>query len=281
MTGRSKERLVATEEPIVRGYENTREHLLDELQRIDLLLHREVLRVRQKASGSMDATARLYISEEEVDALVAATGAAAPPVQMDCEECAIVDRLTTLEALIALRKSASLEEGADLRLEQLRKQFQLTAFDINALLISLAPEIDSKYDTLYAYVQDDLTKRRPTVALVLSLLCLSFEAKLSARQRFTASAPLLEHSLLHFVHDASLGSSSLLSRALAVDERIANYLFNGDAIDSRLVPYSQLVTPQGCFATLTTLTRDKTAPPASRPSERRAARAGSFLFSGT
>jgi ATP-dependent 26S proteasome regulatory subunit len=198
----------------------------------------------------VDATARLYISEEEVDALVAATGAAAPPVQIDCEECAIVDRLTTLEALIALRKSASREEGADLRLEQLRKQFQLTAFDINALLISLAPEIDSKYDTLYAYVQDDLTKRRPTVALVLSLLCLSFEAKLSARQRFTASAPLLEHSLLHFVHDASLGSSSLLSRALAVDERIANYLFNGDAIDSRLVPYSQLVTPQGCFATL-------------------------------
>ncbi len=234
----------------MRSYENSREHLLDELQRVDLLLHREVLRVRQKASGSLDGPARLYISEEEVDALLAPQDVIAPSEAASAEEGAIASRLSSLESLIARKKSAGLDEGSSLRLERLREEFQLTAFDLDVLLINLAPEVDSKYETLYAYVQDDLTKRRPTVALVLHLLCSSFAAKLAARQRFTPGAPLLEHGLLHLVQDSTLGPSSLLNRALVLDDRIANYLLDGDALDSRLTPYAQLVSPQGDFTSL-------------------------------
>lgn len=249
-TSREGERLVPSEGPTVRGYENSLAHLLDELQRIELLLQREVLRMRRRAPEEMNATARMYISDEEVDALLAARDGATPPTAMSTEEGAVEDHLTSLDAHLAERKSASFNAGLDLRLERLRAEFQLTAFDLDVLLINLAPEVDSKYDTLYAYLQDDLTKRRPTVALVLNLLCPSFAAKLAARQRFTPSAPLFAHGLLHLVQDASLGPSTLLNRALVLDERIANHLLGVDGVDSRLAPYAQLVAPQADFATL-------------------------------
>jgi|RhiMetdeSRZDD1v2_1073273.scaffolds.fasta_scaffold1065608_2 winged helix domain-containing protein len=32
-------------------------------------------------------------------------------------------------------------------------------------------ELRRKYDTLYAYLQDDITRKRPSVDLVLDILC--------------------------------------------------------------------------------------------------------------
>lgn len=55
--------------------------------------------------------------------------------------------------------------------------YQLTAFDLDAVLISLAPEFDLRYGRVYAYLQDDLRRRRPSVDLVLDLLCGSAEEK--------------------------------------------------------------------------------------------------------
>ena len=39
-----------------------------------------------------------------------------------------------------------------------------------ALLIALAPEIDPRYERLYAYLQDDVTRKRPSIDLTLNLL---------------------------------------------------------------------------------------------------------------
>ena len=48
---------------------------------------------------------------------------------------------------------------------------------IDVLLICLASELDLRYERLYAYLQDDVTRKQPSVDLVLNLLCPSFEAK--------------------------------------------------------------------------------------------------------
>jgi hypothetical protein len=61
----------------------------------------------------------------------------------------------------------------------------LSPFEVDALLICLAPEIDLRYERLFGYLQDDVTKRRPSVDLLLNLLSPTFESKLSARQYFS------------------------------------------------------------------------------------------------
>jgi DNA-binding ferritin-like protein len=109
--------------------------------------------------------------------------------------------LSALEAHIARRTADSRTAGPHLRLERLREVYQLTPFEVDALLIGLAPDIALHYETLYACLQDDLTKKRPSVALVLRLLCPSPAAQLRARQCFLPSSPLRTHDLLHLVPD--------------------------------------------------------------------------------
>src|SRR4029450_1315146 len=46
------------------------EHLAAELQRLDILLHREILRLRARYQLSLDEFRGLYISDEQVDSLV-------------------------------------------------------------------------------------------------------------------------------------------------------------------------------------------------------------------
>ncbi len=107
----------------------------------------------------------------------------------------------------------------------------------STLLICLAPELDLAYEQIYAYLQDDLTKKRPSIDLVLNLLCPSFEAKLSARCHFSHAAPLVRYRLLIPCDDPAQPQSPLLARSLKLDERIVAYLLGDDQFDSRLLPF--------------------------------------------
>ncbi len=96
-------------------------------------------------------------------------------------------------------EAARFDEGS--RLSCLRRAFGLSPLEVDAIVIALAPEIDLRYERLYAYLQDDVTRRRPSVDLVLNLLCASAEEKLQCRKHFGASAPLVRNDLIHLVQD--------------------------------------------------------------------------------
>jgi hypothetical protein len=46
----------------------------------------------------------------------------------------------------------------------------LSAFDVDLILLALAPKLDLRYERLYAYLQDDVTRTWPSVDLALNLL---------------------------------------------------------------------------------------------------------------
>ncbi|HEY7618468.1 MAG TPA: hypothetical protein VH834_01800, partial [Solirubrobacteraceae bacterium] len=58
-------------------------------------------------------------------------------------------------------------------LRRLARTFALEAFDLDVLLLAAAPELDLRYERIYGFLQDDVTRRRPTVDLALSLFCSS------------------------------------------------------------------------------------------------------------
>jgi hypothetical protein len=74
------------------------------------------------------------------------------------------------------------------RLYWLAQTFGLSAFELDIVVIALAPEIDLRYEGVYAYLQDDVTRRRPSVDLALNLLCPSAETKLARRAHFAPEA---------------------------------------------------------------------------------------------
>jgi SpoVK/Ycf46/Vps4 family AAA+-type ATPase len=235
---RRSEFFKANHETNMAGYSSSVEHLLEELQRIDLLVRLQIRRFRMLGRAGQDDFRGLYIKEEEIDALLAdevpfrATGGIEPP-QLD----PLLDQLSALECQIADKKVITLRSGAVLRLERLKELFQLSSFDVDALLICLAPELDLKYEKLHAYLQDDVTKKRPTVELVLALLCPTFEGKLVARERLTPTTPLVRHRLLNVFPEMPERHPPLLAQFLKADERIVQFLLGSDQTDPRLLPF--------------------------------------------
>ena len=219
-------------------YVNSLEHILAELERIDLLIQLQVRRARQLHATDENFQG-LYISEEEVDLLLS-TPAGLPQWATEPLPLAQSEAQTALDQMalgLAWRKAESHKQGIDLRLDTLRQHFQLSALEVDLLLIGLAPELDLRYERLFGYLQDDVTKRRPTVDLVLNLLSPTFADKLAARAVFTPIAPLFRVHLLYLVDDPAYPHAPLLSKYLKVDERVVNYLLGADDMDATLLPY--------------------------------------------
>ncbi len=192
------------------------------LLRLDLRLRLAVDALRgELASRADDPLRGLYISDSDVDALLDGT----PPAEA-------ADRLLggPVGAIVP-------------RLAQLARIFDLDAFEQEAILICLAPEIDLRYERIYAYLQDDVSRRRPTVDLLLRLLSPTLESRIADRQWFTTSGRLLSEGLLVLADEAST-NWPLLARPLRVDDRIVEYLLGSDRLDSRIVSLCRLGRPE-------------------------------------
>jgi AAA+ superfamily predicted ATPase len=225
----------------VEPFATSLDHVLAELERIDLLLRLQVHHAR-KLKTTDDRFAGLYISEQEIDAITGEPAGlprwatAKPPWSEEDVERAFDELAQSLAARVA----ASAARGVPLRFEQLAALFELDHLDRDILLLGLAPEIDLRYERLFAYLQDDMALRRPSVDLALNLLSPSLPQKLAARARFTPEGKLLRHRLIELFEDPSRPRASLLGKHLKVDDRIVGYLFGSDALDAALAPYARV-----------------------------------------
>ncbi|WP_330454930.1 MULTISPECIES: ATP-binding protein [unclassified Streptomyces] len=115
------------------------------------------------------------------------------------------------------------------RLTALATDFGLTPLDTEILLIALVPDLDDRFEAFYGYLNDDVTRRRPSIGLALGLCGVS-PADAVARGRLAAGAPLRDGGLL-LAED--LGRP-FLSRALRVPDRVTAHLLGDDTRDPRL-----------------------------------------------
>jgi AAA+ superfamily predicted ATPase len=128
---------------------------------------------------------------------------------------------------------------------RLAKATALNDFEIVVLLIAAAPELDLRYERLYAFLQDDVSRKRPTVDFTLKLLCSSSEEKNRRRACFLWSAPLLRYGLLQLQLDqVSAGHAPPLAvQALKVDEQVLTALLDDNGIDASLGSCAQIQAP--------------------------------------
>jgi len=206
--------------PTSGAYADNWEHLADELAWLDLLLSAHVAQAQAIATNTRNpALAGLYISGEEIDRLLAAPRAPAPPASWQ----APIDEHARG---IAARRGASEASGQYLALPRLAQLFGLSPWEERIVLICLAPELDRRYEKLYAYLQDDITRRRPSVDLALSLLFEAAEDRAAARVLFAAAAPLRRYGLVQLVEDAQIPTGHRLSQFLKLDDRIVDFLLD-------------------------------------------------------
>jgi SpoVK/Ycf46/Vps4 family AAA+-type ATPase len=199
------------------------EGLRPALLRLDLRLRLAVEALRTElAERARDPFRGLYISENDVDELLATV----PPAEL------------------ARRHLTGPAAPGSPRLERLAHLFQLDAFEQECLLVCLAPDVDLRYERLYAYLQDDVTRRRPSVDLILRLLAPTLDERAESRPSLSPNGRLLGKGLLTVVGDEAAGQASLLARPLRVDERVVEYLLGSNRLDARVSLYGQLFEPE-------------------------------------
>ncbi len=200
------------------------EDLLSALQRLDRRLDRAVSEARTiyGTQADTDPYRGLHIDDNEVERLLARE----PGIPL-------------------FAKSAETSEAPSpaSRLQQLQQAFNLSPFDLDVILIALAPEIDLRYERLYAYLQDDVTRKHPTVDLALNLLCRSPQAKLLQQGHFAPNAPLIESSLLHLIPDPQQIHPPLLAHSLKLDRQIVRFLLRQGGLKPRLASFCQAIAP--------------------------------------
>ena len=230
-------------------YANSLDHLKDELKRLDLLLQIQVINeLEQQPISTIDEYMGLIISEEEIIKIMKNLGNRLydepslkynhPKVQK------LMNELDHLNSQIKRRRAASLQEGKYLALLHLSQMFQLTPLDEQCILICLAPELDRNYEKLYSYLQDDVSKKKPTLELILKVLNPMGIEKMAARLGIDSRAPLLKYSLLKIVDSESEESLPLISHSLKLDNRIVNFLLDSNELDNRLAPVAFLLSPR-------------------------------------
>ena len=120
----------------------------------------------------------------------------------------------------------------------LAREYDLSTFDLDVILIALATELDLSYEKVFGFLQDDITRKRPTVDLALNLLCPSTSDRQTGLIHFLPDGPLYKHKLLQ--PDLDQGRS-ILARELRLDEGIINLLLGVKGLDPRLADYCELI----------------------------------------
>jgi hypothetical protein len=222
-------------------------YLQAELARIDVLIRREVRRWRLAGQEPADTFRGLYVSEAEVDSLLARSLSTnwGQTVALSAEETqAFVAAENRAKYQIqAIFEEAQLQ-GQTLRLAQLATSFGLDRFEVDTLLICLAPSLDLRYERLYGYLQDDVTRKRPSVNLVLDLLGEPGPERLGGLSYFVNEAPLFKYRFLERMSDIGSGKLSLLNQTLILDETIVGWLLGKHQPHADLRAHATLSYPQ-------------------------------------
>ena len=229
----------------LRAYANSYEHLEDELRWLDLLirLRTRTVALQNEAAPEGQVSRTAYITPAEVEWLLDRNEVSRGN---DSASAATRAELTQLRAEIDGRVARSLEENVYLALPQLGHPFGLSAFELETVVICLAPELRRKYDRLYAYLQDDITRKRPSVDLVLELLCDTEAQRWSSRRLLGDGATLLRAGLVRKEDDLhSPSGSSGLAQFLKLDDRISDFLCGGYQMDARLAGACRLLRRSG------------------------------------
>lgn len=205
-------------------------YLLARLASLEAQVQAAVDRRRAHDPDPHDPVRGLYVDDPQVDALLDGEGASlgiVPPSS---------DHIRQLEAEADAAETA----GVDLRLRRLRRTFDLADADMNILLTALAPDLDRRYEWLYAYLHDDIARKRASIGLALELIGAT-TVDAGARERLAADGPLAAAGLLT-IDDTD---RPFLTRALTVPDRVTGFLLGGDRPDAAVTP---LLTEPGPLA---------------------------------
>ena len=218
----------ATEDPVAGEafppYADAAEELSDQLHRLNALLSRAIDHFRERLAPEhprgLDGVA---VFDAEVDAFLTAAprwrehdGVAHATARLHCE----------------LRAHASAARNVSVPLDAIRSRFGLGAYEFDALLLCVAAELHPGYGRVFAYLNNDLTRSRPGLALLVEILAQNWAERLEVRRALSQASPLFRYALL-----ATRGAGDDPSAELAADPGLLDFVLAGRVVPGEREAY--------------------------------------------
>jgi len=224
-------------------------HLQAELNRIDLLIRREIHRWQLAGQDFHDHFRGTQNSEEEIEGLLTRSFGVSWGQTTDLSPSQTDEFVSAYEQ--AIHQVEQVAEQAYhqqqvTRLMQLGMLLKLNSFEYDVLLVCLAPMIDLRYERFYGFLQDDVTRKHPSVDLMLSLLAPAGPQRLTYLSHFAETASLIKYHLLEKLPDPLLNNTkpSLLRQPFRVDEAVVSWLLGQYQPHRNFAKQFQLIIPQ-------------------------------------
>ncbi len=186
------------------------EHLLDRLTGLEGLVRRAVDRRRGLDPAPDDPFRGLYITDDQIDRLLADP---VPPATPD----------TDFLQAEAVADDDAARAAVPTRLHTLAAAFALDDRDVRLLLVALAPDLDPRFERFYGYLNDDVTRRRASIGLALEL---AGGDPTDAGDR--SRVPRLAEAGLMLVEEPE---RPYLGRSLRVPDHVTAHLLGDDRLD--------------------------------------------------
>jgi SpoVK/Ycf46/Vps4 family AAA+-type ATPase len=204
-------------------------HLNAELTAVDVLLRRAVQKWRAAGQHNDDPLRGLHLSAEQAAQLAGRPlgfgwgDVVALPDDAEQSFVAAFERARSeADAVVA----QAMQQGQALQLVFLSEAFDLSRFELDALLFCLAPAVDARFGALFGFLQDDVTRRHATPGLIIDMLGEPGLQRINLLAYFTPEAALIKHGLLQRVDDAHQHTPQYaLHQMYRVDETIVAFLF--------------------------------------------------------
>jgi hypothetical protein len=173
-----------------------RQYLQAVLAWLDARIEQEVRRWQAAGQNPADRFRGLYITDEQALALAAGRGPGSAELPKK-EQDELSRRQEQAAAQIRAIEERAEKQETLLRLKSLSETFGLDDFSWWAFIVCMAPALDLRYERIYGYLQDDVTRTLPGVDLLLHLLAPPDRlARLDYIHHFGRYAPLVQYRLL-------------------------------------------------------------------------------------
>ena len=179
--------------------EDSLQHIHAELTRVDKLIEISIYKFRHhiRAAEKYVSSVPTYVTDDEVAWLI--TGDADDYSYHDEEIVQLYQQLESIELEIDELVTNSLEQGITLPLANIAKLFNLSWLEYQAILLCLAPELRRRYDRIFSYLQDDITRKKPSLDLLLSIFCNTEQERWQARHLLNSESSLVKFELIDLI----------------------------------------------------------------------------------
>ncbi|MFW2438532.1 MAG: ATP-binding protein [Arenicellales bacterium] len=194
--------------------------------RFGCLLHREILRLRGRYQLSLDEFRGLYVSDEQVDALLN---------QARENNKNLPDNILPDLAQLTVQ-AGELSEQSHIQMpeswQQIKRHFHLSDLEMDIIQLAMLMELDNKYEVLFGYLNNDVSRKYPTLDMALRLFD---EDAAAVRIALSQQGKLFANRLLFNMNSNTQSlQHGALSQGFRTDFIVSSYLFGLPYADPEL-----------------------------------------------